>query len=163
MKEILQQYAAYHLWANQTITTSILKLDDTLHKKVVPGSFPHLYATILHMWDAESSWWQRLKLQEKIQLPSEKSNRSIQDVISGLVQQNQLWVEWINHATPAALEHVFAYQNSKKEQYKQPVFQMILHVFNHGTYHRGQLVMMLRLLGEDKIPATDFIVWSRKK
>jgi len=47
--------------------------------------------------------------------------------------------------------------------YKQPVCQMILHVFNHGTYHRGQLVNMLRQLGIEKIPQTDFIVWSRKK
>jgi uncharacterized damage-inducible protein DinB len=40
---------------------------------------------------------------------------------------------------------------------------MLLHLFNHNTYHRGQLVTMLRQLGMDKIPATDFIVWSRKK
>jgi uncharacterized damage-inducible protein DinB len=40
---------------------------------------------------------------------------------------------------------------------------MLLHVFNHGTYHRGQLVTMLRQLGIENIPATDFIVWSREK
>jgi uncharacterized damage-inducible protein DinB len=40
---------------------------------------------------------------------------------------------------------------------------MMLHVFNHGTYHRGQLVNMLRQLGIEKIPPTDFSVWSKKK
>ncbi|MGZ3851281.1 MAG: DinB family protein [Flavisolibacter sp.] len=40
---------------------------------------------------------------------------------------------------------------------------MLLHAFNHGTYHRGQLVNMLRQLGVDKIPGTDFIAWSRRK
>jgi uncharacterized damage-inducible protein DinB len=34
-------------------------------------------------------------------------------------------------------------------------------VLNHGTYHRGQLVNMRRQLGIEKIPQTDFIVWSR--
>jgi uncharacterized damage-inducible protein DinB len=29
----------------------------------------------------------------------------------------------------------------RKSVFKQPIFQMILHVFNHGTYHRGQLVI----------------------
>ncbi len=57
----------------------------------------------------------------------------------------------------------FDYENSKGEQFKQPIFQMLLHVFNHGTYHRGQLVTMLRQLGVENIPATDFIVWSREK
>ncbi|MGZ3844574.1 MAG: DinB family protein, partial [Flavisolibacter sp.] len=60
-------------------------------------------------------------------------------------------------------QHVFQYQNTKKEQFKQPIYQMLLHAFNHGTYHRGQLVNMLRQLGVDKIPGTDFIAWSRRK
>jgi uncharacterized damage-inducible protein DinB len=31
--------------------------------------------------------------------------------------------------------------------FQQPIYQMLLHVFNHGTYHRGQLINMLRQLG----------------
>jgi uncharacterized damage-inducible protein DinB len=45
-------------------------------------------------------------------------------------------------------------------QYKQPIWQMLLHVFNHATYHRGQVVNMLRQLGVDKIPSTDFSTWA---
>ena len=48
------------------------------------------------------------------------------------------------------IEHVFQYYNSKKEHFKSPVYQMLMHVFNHGTYHRGQLVNMLRQLGVEK-------------
>jgi len=51
----------------------------------------------------------------------------------------------------------------KGEHFKQPIYKMLLHVFNHGTYHRGQIVNMLRQLGIEKIPQTDFIVWSRKR
>ena len=163
MKEILQQYAAYNLWADQKITEGILKLDENLQQQIVPGSFPNLYATVLHMWDAGSGWWQRMKLHEKILVPSENFNPNMQEAVNGLLQQDRLWLEWINNASPAAIDHVYAWQNSKKEQLKHPVFQMILHVFNHSTYHRGQLVTMMRALGVEKIPSTDFIVWSRKK
>jgi uncharacterized damage-inducible protein DinB len=163
MKEILQQYAAYNSWANQKLFDIILKLDENLQQQIVASSFPNLYATVLHMWDAESAWWQRMKLHEKIVIPSENFNPTMQEAVNGLLQQNKLWEDWVNNATVPALEHVFAYQNTKKEQFKQPVYQMIHHVFNHGTYHRGQLVTMLRALGIDKIPPTDFILWSRKK
>jgi uncharacterized damage-inducible protein DinB len=163
MKEILQQYAAYNSWANQKLFDIILKLDENLQQQIVASSFPNLYATVLHMWDAESAWWQRMKLHEKIVIPSENFNPTMQEAINGLLQQNKLWEDWVNNATVPALEHVFAYQNTRKEQFKQPVYQMIHHVFNHGTYHRGQLVTMLRALGIDKIPPTDFILWSRKK
>jgi len=40
---------------------------------------------------------------------------------------------------------------------------MLTHVFNHGTYHRGQLITMARQLGVEKLQQTDFIIWSRKK
>jgi uncharacterized damage-inducible protein DinB len=87
----------------------------------------------------------------------------MQELTIELLQQNRQWIEWINAASEAALDHVFQYQTSRKEQFKQPISQMLLHVFNHGTYHRGQLVNMLRQLEVEKIPQTDFIVWSRMK
>jgi uncharacterized damage-inducible protein DinB len=163
MKELLKQFAAYNIWANQKLLDLILALPEEKQKAEMPSSFKSLYTTILHMLDAESIWWQRMKLQERIVVPSENYKGNMKDVCTELLQQNHQWQEWVNSATDPALEHVFQYYNSKREYFKQPVFQMLLHVFNHGTYHRGQLVNMLRQLGIEKIPQTDFIVWSRKK
>jgi uncharacterized damage-inducible protein DinB len=67
------------------------------------------------------------------------------------------------HVQEHHLDHVFQYQNKKGEQFKQPLYQMLIHLFNHGTYHRGQIVTILHQLGIKKIPQMDFIVWSRKK
>jgi uncharacterized damage-inducible protein DinB len=87
----------------------------------------------------------------------------MKELSQALLLQNKLWNEWISGNQEYMLQHVFQYQNSKREQFKQPVYQMLLHLFNHGTYHRGQLVNLLRQLGVEKIPATDFIIWSRKQ
>lgn len=163
MKELLVQMAAYNIWASQKILECILGLPEEKQMAELPSSFSSLYKTVLHMWDAESAWWQRMKLHEKIIVPSENFNGSMKDVSNGLLQQSIQWHDWVSNASEHALDHVFQYQNSKKEQFKQPVYQMILHVFNHGTYHRGQLVNMLRQSGVEKIPQTDFIIWSRSK
>ena len=163
MKEILQQLAAYNIWANALLMETLRKLPGELHQKEVPSSFNSLQKTILHMWNAESIWWQRMKLQERITGPMENFNGKMEDAIEGLTLQNKQWNEWINKAQEHHLQHVFQYQNFKGEQFKQPIYQMLLHLFNHGTYHRGQIVNMLRQLGVEKIPQTDFIVWSRKK
>lgn len=163
MKELLKQFAAYNTWANQKLSLFILSLSEDKQKIEVASSFSSLYKTVLHMWDAESIWWQRMKLHERIIIPSENFNGTMQDVVNGLYQQNVLWEQWISNASPAALEHVFQYFNSKRESFKQPIYQMLLHVFNHGTYHRGQLVNILRQLDIEKIPQTDFIIWSRTK
>jgi uncharacterized damage-inducible protein DinB len=87
----------------------------------------------------------------------------MKDNVNGLLQQDQQWLDWVNNASEAAIDHVFQYYNSKKESFKQPVFQVIMHVLNHSTYHRGQIVNMLRQLGIEKIPQTDMIVWARMK
>lgn len=115
------------------------------------------------MLDAENIWWQRMKLQERIIRPSENFTGDMKDAGNALINQNRQWAEWISSANEHQLHHVFHYQNTKKEQFKQPIYQMLLHMLNHGTYHRGQLVNMLRQLEVEKVPATDFIVWSRRK
>lgn len=163
MKDTLSQLAAYNIWANQKLLDIILTLPEEKQQQELPSSFKNLYTTILHMLHAESVWWQRMKLQERINLPMETFKGSMQELSNELIQQNRQWQQWVNTATEPMLEHVFQYYTAKKEMYKQPVCQMILHVFNHGTYHRGQLVNMLRQLGIEKIPQTDFIIWSRKK
>lgn len=163
MKQILQQLAACNIWANERLINCVMALPGEWFTKELPGSFPSLHATLMHILDAENIWWQRMKMQEIITAPSAGFKGSSYDLMHAVLVQNKLWESWITNASLAALEHVFHYQNTKREQFKQPVYQMLLHVFNHGTYHRGQLVTMLRQLEVQKIPATDFIVFSRLK
>ncbi len=163
MKELLKQYATYNIWASLKIIDIILSLPEEKQMAELPSSYNSLYKTVLHIWDAESIWWQRMKLQERIDVPSQNFKGTMQELVNGLMQQSKKWEEWITTASDLSIEHVFQYQTLAKEQFKQPTWQMLLHVFNHGTYHRGQLINMLRQLGLEKLPATDFIVWSRKK
>jgi len=163
MKDLLKQYATYNVWANQKITDLILTLSEEQQHKEIASSFSSLHKTIHHLWDAESIWWQRMKLHERIIRPSENFKGPTNDIVNGLMNQSRQWEEWVSNASELSLSHVFQYQTDKKEHYKLPVQQMLVHVFNHGTYHRGQLVTMLRQLGIEKIPSTDFSAWVRRK
>jgi len=163
MKELLKQYAAYNIWASQRILDVILCIPEEKQQTDVPSSFNSLYKTVLHMWDAESIWWQRMKMHERFIIPGENFTGSMQDMAHGLLQQSKQWEEWVSNASDLSIEHVFQYQNTKREVFKMPVYQVLHHVFNHGTYHRGQLINMLQQLGVEKLPQTDFIVWCRKK
>jgi uncharacterized damage-inducible protein DinB len=160
MKELLKQYAAYNIWASQRLFDIVLATSEEQQHQELPSSFSSLYKTIFHMWDAESIWWQRMKLQEKITVPSKNFSGNMKDVMAGLTEQSKQWEGWVNTASDLAIEHVFQYQRLDGSQYKQPIWQMLLHVFNHATYHRGQVVNMLRQLGIEKIPSTDFATWA---
>lgn len=163
MKQVLQQCVAYTIWANQKMFDCISGLTEEQIDREIASSFASLRKTVIHMWDAESAWWQRLKLVEKMEIPSASFSGNFAELIKKVNQQSLLWKEWVDNATEVQLQHVFAYRNTKKEEFKQPVNEVLLHLFNHATYHRGQLVTILRQLGVDKIPQTDFVVYCRKK
>ncbi len=163
MKELLKQMALYNIWAHQKIIDIVLSLPEEKQIAKLPSSFSSLHDTILHIWDAESIWWQRMKLHERFAIPSDNFKGSTRDAANGLLSQARLWENWVNNVSETMLEHVFEFRNSKREQVKMPIWQMLIHVFNHGTYHRGQLVNMLRQSGVEKIPATDFVLVPRSK
>lgn len=161
MKELLKGYASYNTWASRKILDVILHLTEEQQHAEMPSSYPSLYKTVLHMLDAESIWWQRLKLLEKLDVPSKHFSGTTKELADELLLQSKRWEDWVNAASPLMLEHVFQYQTFTGEQFKQPTWQMVMHVINHSTYHRGQLINMLRQTGIEKLPATDFILWSR--
>lgn len=163
MKQLLQQYATYNLWANKLITEKVAQSPPEIIHKEMNSSFGSIYKTVVHLMDVESIWWQRLKLQEHVEWPGKSFNGNFEELSQQLLLLSKQWNDWIHGTNEVNLTHVFAYQNSKKEQFKQPVYEMLLHLFNHQTFHRGQIVTMLRQNGVEKIPATDFIVFSRSK
>lgn len=162
MKQLLQQYASYNIWANKRIIEIANQLSDEQINKEIVSSFPSVYKTVLHLMEVENAWWERLKLFEHPAM-SGWFTGNFDELSKKWLELSQQWHTWIQNANEVNISHVFAYQNSKKEHFKQPVYEMLLHLFNHQSYHRGQLVTMFRQLRLDKIPPTDFIVFSRKK
>lgn len=163
IKKLLKQYAGYNMWANEKITTTILQLPALILSQEMESSFSTIFKTVQHILDAESIWWQRIKLAENIDIPSQYFTGNFKELQQKLLQQSALFEELVNNANEYQLLHVFAFQRNKLDQQKQAVYEALLHLFNHGTYHRGQLVTMLRHVGVTKIPATDFFDYLNKR
>lgn len=163
MKEILARYAAYNFWAHKILLEKLSQVSDEVVHKDMGSSFGSIYKTLVHLMEVEASWWQRVSLKERIQLPERDPEENLEELSKKLLASSKQWSDWVNEAPEKMLTHVFGYQNSKREFFKQPVYEMLLHLFNHQTFHRGQIITLLRQNGIDKIPPTDFIVFSRKK
>ena len=161
MKEILLQYAQYNYWANKKIADVIITLPTEETDGTVVSSFNSLRLTLHHMLTTEEAWYQRIRLSEQIILASETA--AVDEILQSLLEQSKTFVAFVEKSSETSLKHVFWYRNFKKEQFKQPVHEVLLHLFNHQSYHGGQLVTILNQLGVKPIPATDYIVWSRGK
>jgi len=163
VKEILSQLAAYNGWANRRLSEVTIGLPEYILNQKLVGSFPSVKATVIHMLNAESIWWQRLKLIDPIQVPGETFNGDTKDAVNMLETQDQLWQDWVEQSGVAELGGNLHCRNLKGEPFVQPITEVLVHVFNHGTYHRGQWVNQLRECGVQDIPSTDYIEFSRRK
>jgi uncharacterized damage-inducible protein DinB len=151
-------YTVYTIWANNRLINSLHKLNDEqlIHEFV--GSFPTIRATVLHLWLAETGWLSRLN--DKGWDASKVTNFSDTN--------NVLFASW--QATTNNLKDFVEKADLEKEvQFEHkgkkcsiPTREIIQTVCNHGSFHRGQIVMMLRQLGVTEIAQTDYIEWVRE-
>jgi len=162
LKEVVLNLAGYHNWANQRLTTALKRLtDDQLDQEVV-SSFPSIRQTVYHMWDAESVWKQRIELVEKTQKPAPQFQGTFESACEEWITVSRQLLEMVQQINPVKLSHTVAYYNSQKQYGKLTVIEILMHVFNHATYHRGQLVTLLRQVGVTKIPGTDYNEYVKK-
>jgi uncharacterized damage-inducible protein DinB len=158
--ELLLKYALYNQWAHKRLLDLIDTLTIEQQHAIIQSSFDSLYKTVLHIWGAESLWLGRLNL-APIKITGDPFGESMEKLSEALEAVDQLWVDWFLTKEDFQLSQIIHYTNLAGESFHQPYDLLLTHIFNHNTYHNGQLVTMLRALGQVKIPSTDFIVWSR--
>lgn len=163
MKKVLLSYAKYNHWANKQLIGYLLTLPEDELRRPMVSSFPGVLPTVIHLWNAESIWYQRIRLSEHVEPPGDPEYGNVKEAAGSWLAQSEKWIEWLDRSSAAMLDHVFEYRSSKKELHKQAVWEALLHLFNHQSYHRGQLITLLRQSGMSKIPNTDFLSYSRKK
>lgn len=152
--------AGYHGWANARLVETLLQLPEERWRQEVNASFPTLDILFRHVLQAERIWLRRLQLAEAPEQLDEAL--TFPELGSQLLAHNRALEEWIASRPEPYFEHVIAYYDLKKRHFKVPVYQVLLQQFHHGTYHRGQAVVMLRELGETRLPGTDYIHYKRQ-
>lgn len=158
--ELLFKYSRYNQWAHKRLLELINTLSEEQQHATILSSFDSLYKTVFHIWSAESLWLGRLDL-SPIKIIDDPFNESMKKLSEALEAVDQLWVDWFAVKEDFQLTKEIQYTNLAGQSFHQPYDLLLAHIFNHNTYHNGQLVTMLRALGLDKIPSTDFIAWVR--
>lgn len=163
MKELLLQLAGHNAWATRRLMKLLATLTDEQLDRDMGSSFPTLRATVLHVWNAESIWYQRLHLASPV-IPAAVAFQGDAGEMARLyVKQSEELEAFVNLASTAKLAHTVEYNSPALGVCKTPVEQILLMAFTHSAFHRGQLVTMLRQQGIPKIPSTDFIEYARVK
>jgi uncharacterized damage-inducible protein DinB len=161
MKEYLLTAAQYNIWANDRFIKVLTSLDDGVLDKEIISSFSSIRKTVLHIWGAEDIWLQRLHRVEKPAWKAIGFEGTIGELCHQWVKSSHGLAALVSSSDDSGLTQRMASVSMKGERHEDAVGAALQHVFNHTTYHRGQLVTMLRQAGITDIPGTDLIAFVR--
>jgi uncharacterized damage-inducible protein DinB len=163
MKALLLNYLQFNSWANDKFITWLNSLPPEALYEKSPSSFPSIIETMLHIWDAQTVWVERLEGNSMNVFPS-KSFEGTWDDVCALVQETSHRL--IDVATPQDtvwFSQECNYQLMNGTLMQTPICDMILHCVQHSTFHRGQIVTISHCLHQkEPVPATDYIKYVRE-
>lgn len=111
-----------------------------------------------HVLGAENVWMARLRQQPESVAVWPKLDL---DQCAALAAENaDAYDAFLSELSENDLERLVAYRNSKGEPFETRIDDILIHVALHGSYHRGQVAMMVRESGAEPLP-TDYIAFVR--
>jgi len=161
MKDLLLNYTRYNLRANKLLCDVMAALTDEQIDMEIVSSFPSIRKTVYHMWGAEDIWKRRLSRESTDTWAPKHFKGAFTEALQSWQDTSQWYIDFIQAAGDELLLGNLTYKNMAGDEYTNSVRDIVQHVMNHSTYHRGQLVTMLRQAGVTEIPSTDYIAFLR--
>ncbi len=161
-RERLIKLTDYNLWANKRISALSKDLDEKSFSQAIVSSFPSVKATLLHIWDAESIWRLRLLGESVTDWPSKNFSGTRTELISGFLNASGELKDYIQKMDESGENVKVNYSNIKGEVFSTSVADIVTHCINHSTFHRGQIITILRQTGITELISTDYINYIRE-
>lgn len=157
------QMFTYDAWATRTLLKRINELPSSVMQQEVNTSFPTIARGFSHMFAVETIWYHVLTgmdiqqaMNRYMPLEQEMSGFGVEEFAAAfetLAQQVQAWLQ----AEPD-LERSILLVNPYTGSRETRLSEILLHLVNHGTYHRGNISAMLRQLGHAST-MTDYVLF----
>ncbi len=152
----------YHIWAHNKVLQQLQGLTAEEWNKELGGSFPSLQQLCKHLVSADYRWLQRWKGIPLAAIPETfvfENPTQLIDIWQPLFAEMKTISESFFES---GIEEPINFITAKGDPFSMPFWQTFYQVVNHGTYHRGQITNMLRMLG--KVPAgTDIFLFFAER
>lgn len=152
----------YNGWANRRHLEAVGKITTEEFLRPMGSSFGSLRDTIAHIYGAESVWLERFQGQSPSALPDVKEFQDVPSLKAKWAELEMRLLAFVRGLKQQDLDRVIEYKTLKFGAYRNPLWQSMQHVVNHGTYHRGQVTTLLRQLDAQPI-LTDLMHFYRER
>ena len=147
---------AYTMWADRTVLQTLKQVGPDDLTRETGGSFGSVLGTMAHILGSEQMWLSRLLGVPMQRVPGVEDFPTVEALAASY---EDFWPQlefFLASLGAEQLEPEFVWTDTHGETHEAPFRQVLLHLVNHATYHRGQVVNLLRQLGYEP-PHTDLV------
>ena len=156
---VLLDHLRYSKWASSKLLDFASTAPPETVEESIANSHGGILKTFQHVYYADRVWLGRVTGQPPSSFVDPDPGPSITDLKNEWPVLLDRFIDWASTADP---ERVIAYKTLAGIDMQSRAWEILLHVVNHGTYHRGQIAAMLRLRGLQP-PGTDLIFYYRDR
>mgnify|MGYP005854523485 CR=1 FL=1 len=146
MKEFFRDIFEYHNHFNQRLIEQLINHENSLTKRTIP--------IISHAINAQQIWNARIMDKDKLNVHAIHSLTECKRIDNANYSETLIILDRYD------LGKDIHYSNSKGIEFKNTVQQILYHIANHFSHHKGQIISDLRQSGIEPI-ATDYIFYKR--
>jgi uncharacterized damage-inducible protein DinB len=153
--DTLRQHLTYTRWATDRLMRAVEQIPADHLTHDFQTADRTILNTLVHTFGADRIWLRRVKGESPTIILTD-ADRSLATLQNDWPTVLEAWANCIDEPERAVVYHDMA-----GNPYQSPLWQIVLHVVNHGTHHRGQVSGFLRTLGH-KPPQLDLIRFYRE-
>jgi len=158
--EIFRTHLAYKEWQARLLIQAVKPLTVGDFDAVRGASHGSIKGTLQHMYGADFIWLRRVQ-----KIPVTRADVKMPETVTELEERWLAligeWKSWAETIPDTSWNDKLEYTMFDGSHRSNPLWQVVLHVVNHGTLHGGQVVTMLRQAGVTP-PQTDILFFYRE-
>ncbi len=153
----------YNYWARDRVLAAVSSISPEQYTRDLGSSFKSVRDTLVHTYSAEWVWysrWQGTSPTSPIPFDTFPDLPALQTAWFDLEARTRSFLE---QAGDAGIARAMDYKLLNGQPGKAILWQMLQHVVNHASYHRGQVTTMLRQLKAEPPKSVDLITFYRER
>jgi len=159
-RDVLKHHIDYTRWASARLVEAAGSLSADDLTRDFGTADKSVLGTLVHVFAADRIWMARIRGDVPARFIQPELDMHLSVLQSDWPPLLDQWTAWVSGLSDESIAAKVAYKDIKGNEYETPAWQIVLHVVNHGTHHRGQVSGFLRAMGH-KPPVLDLIAYYR--
>jgi uncharacterized damage-inducible protein DinB len=152
----------FNFWASNRLFTVLERLSEEQYAREMGSSHGGIRGTLAHILASHEMWLSRWRGDPKPTTIDAEGGPAFPRARQFWESMQRELASFVEGLKEDDLGRLISYTNARGESFSTPLVQMMQHLVNHATYHRGQIVTMLRQLGVKPVN-TDMIFYFRQR